>query len=217
MLLARAGLSVRLLERSARLGDVVSGHLIKPTGVARLRRWNLLDAVLATGCPALDDRVLWLGGQPHRPPAPAGPRPDRTAPPPSWIFRFHGGAGRTRPLEQQALSGHPARTEPTPSRPAGQRRWRQLQVHRQGQVTDRYTKAVDQLGQAGLEVKVGGIYALERIARDSLADRLTIVEILTTFIRLHSPLSPGTDQRQRPPSTEAKLSAARTKSLAGNS
>lgn len=74
MLLARAGLSVRLLERSARLGDVVSGHLIKPAGVARLRRWNLLDAVLATGCPALDDRVLWLGGQPHRPPsAPPGP------------------------------------------------------------------------------------------------------------------------------------------------
>ena len=55
MLLARAGLSVRLLERSARLGDVVSGHLIKPAGVARLRRWNLLDAVLATGCPTLGD------------------------------------------------------------------------------------------------------------------------------------------------------------------
>jgi 2-polyprenyl-6-methoxyphenol hydroxylase-like FAD-dependent oxidoreductase len=82
MLLARAGLSVRLLERSACLGDVVSGHLIKPAGVARLRRWNLLDAVLATGCPRLDDRVLWLDGQPHRPPAPepgAGPiAPRRT-------------------------------------------------------------------------------------------------------------------------------------------
>jgi hypothetical protein len=88
--------------------------------------------------------------------------------------------------------------------------WRQLQVSRQGQVTDRYTKAVDQLGQAGLEVKVGGIYALERIARDSLADRLTIVEVLTTFIRLHSPLSPGTDKRQHPSSMEAKLLAARS-------
>ena len=70
MLLARAGLSVRLLERSARLGDVVSGHLIKPAGVARLRRRKVLDAVLASGCPRLDDRVLWLGGQPHRPPEP---------------------------------------------------------------------------------------------------------------------------------------------------
>jgi 2-polyprenyl-6-methoxyphenol hydroxylase-like FAD-dependent oxidoreductase len=69
MLLARAGLSVRLLERSARLGDVVSGHLIKPAGVARLRRWNVLDAVLHSGCPQLDDRVLWLDGQAQRPPA----------------------------------------------------------------------------------------------------------------------------------------------------
>ncbi|HTU05225.1 MAG TPA: NAD(P)/FAD-dependent oxidoreductase [Trebonia sp.] len=82
MLLARAGLSVRLVERSARLGDVVSGHLIKPPGVARLRRWTVLDAVLATGCPRLDDRTLWLGGEPHRAPAPepaAGPiAPRRT-------------------------------------------------------------------------------------------------------------------------------------------
>ena len=70
MLLARAGLRVRLLERSVRLGDVVSGHLIKPAGVARLRRWNMLDAVLATGCPQLDDRVLWLDGKPHRAPTP---------------------------------------------------------------------------------------------------------------------------------------------------
>jgi flavin-dependent dehydrogenase len=70
MLLARAGFSVRLLERSPHLGDVVSGHLIKPAGVARLRRWNVLDAVLATGCPQMDDRVLWLDGQPKRPPAP---------------------------------------------------------------------------------------------------------------------------------------------------
>ena len=69
MLLARAGLSVRLLERSARLDDVVSGHLVKPAGIARLRRWKVLDAVLATGCPQLDDQVLWLDGQPHRPPA----------------------------------------------------------------------------------------------------------------------------------------------------
>jgi 2-polyprenyl-6-methoxyphenol hydroxylase-like FAD-dependent oxidoreductase len=70
MLLARAGLSVRRLERSACLGDVVSGHLIKPAGVARLRRWKVLDAVLATGCPRPDDRVLWLGGQPQHAPAP---------------------------------------------------------------------------------------------------------------------------------------------------
>jgi 2-polyprenyl-6-methoxyphenol hydroxylase-like FAD-dependent oxidoreductase len=80
MLLARAGLSVRLLERSARLGDVVSGHMIKPAGVARLRRWGLLDTVLATGCPELGDRVLWLEGQPRRPPAAAEPGAPPIAP-----------------------------------------------------------------------------------------------------------------------------------------
>lgn len=88
--------------------------------------------------------------------------------------------------------------------------WRQLQVNRQGQVTDRYTKAIEQLGHAGVEVRVGAIYALERIARDSATDRLTIVEVLTTFLRLYAPLSPGTDKRARPSVPEAKLDAARS-------
>ena len=55
---------------------------------------------------------------------------------------------------------------------------------------------------------MGGIYALERIAQDSATDRLTIVEVLATFVRLRSALSPGTDKRQRPPDLAAKLAAA---------
>ncbi|MGH3218423.1 MAG: hypothetical protein ACRDPY_06785 [Streptosporangiaceae bacterium] len=34
-------------------------------------------------------------------------------------------------------------------------------------MTDRYTKAIEQLGHDKLDVRIGGIYALERIARDS--------------------------------------------------
>ncbi len=68
--------------------------------------------------------------------------------------------------------------------------WRQLQVNREGQITDRYTKAVDQLGHAELDVRLGGIYALERIARDSPADRATIREVLTAFVRGHAPWPP---------------------------
>ena len=86
--------------------------------------------------------------------------------------------------------------------------WRQVRDTRQGQVTDRYTRAIDQLGQPGPEMRVGAIYALERIARDSAADRRTIVEVLATFVRLHSRLSPGTDGRSRPPGLAAKLAAA---------
>jgi hypothetical protein len=44
---------------------------------------------------------------------------------------------------------------------------RTLELTEQGQVTDRYTKAIEQLGSDKLDVRIGGIYALERIARDS--------------------------------------------------
>jgi hypothetical protein len=56
----------------------------------------------------------------------------------------------------------------------------------QGQVTDRYTKAIEQLGSKELDVRVGGIYALERIARDSARDHPTVMEVLSAFVRDHS-------------------------------
>jgi hypothetical protein len=63
---------------------------------------------------------------------------------------------------------------------------RTLQVTEQGQVTDRYTKAIEQLGSKELDVRIGGIYALERIARDSARDHPTVIEVLSAFIRQHS-------------------------------
>ena len=56
----------------------------------------------------------------------------------------------------------------------------------QGQVTDRYTKAIEQLGSDKLDVRIGGIYALERVARDSARDHPTAIEVLSAFIREHS-------------------------------
>src|SRR5215471_21690303 len=56
----------------------------------------------------------------------------------------------------------------------------------QGQVTDRYSKAIEQLGSEKLDVRIGGIYALERIARDSVRDHPTVMEVLAAFIRDHS-------------------------------
>jgi hypothetical protein len=49
--------------------------------------------------------------------------------------------------------------------------WRTLRVNREGQVTDRFTSAIDQLGKMNeenkpqFEVRIGGIYALERISK----------------------------------------------------
>ena len=53
-------------------------------------------------------------------------------------------------------------------------------------MTDRYTKAIEQLGSDKLDVRIGGIYALERVARDSARDHPTVMEVLTAFIREHS-------------------------------
>lgn len=50
---------------------------------------------------------------------------------------------------------------------------RSFTLSREGQVTDRYTKAITQLGSKKLDVRIGGIYPLERIARDSARDHPT--------------------------------------------
>ena len=44
---------------------------------------------------------------------------------------------------------------------------RNFTLSREGQVTDRYTKATEQLGSDKMDVRIAGAYALERVARDS--------------------------------------------------
>ena len=63
---------------------------------------------------------------------------------------------------------------------------RTVELSEQGQVTDRYTKAIEQLGSDKLDVRIGGIYALERVARDSARDHPAVVEVLAAFVREHS-------------------------------
>ena len=64
----------------------------------------------------------------------------------------------------------------------------------QGLITDRINKAVEGLGRSNLkdepviEIRIGGLYALERIAQDSIRDHIQIMEILCAYIRYNSPL-----------------------------
>jgi hypothetical protein len=80
---------------------------------------------------------------------------------------------------------------------------RTYSLSREGQVTDRYTKAIEQLGSDKFDVRIGGIYALERIARDSERDHPTVMEVLSAFIREHSreqwPPLPADDQSHTSP------------------
>jgi uncharacterized protein YjbI with pentapeptide repeats len=97
---------------------------------------------------------------------------------------------------------------------------RTVELTEQGQVTDRYTKAIDQLGSDKLDVRIGGIYALERVVRDSPRDHPAVMEVLTAFIREHSrepwqPFktdadsgAPGADRPEKPlrPDVQAAIS-----------
>jgi len=70
----------------------------------------------------------------------------------------------------------------------------QNNVDAQTQYTDRYIKAIEQLDKAGpehLQGRLGGIYALERLARDSPRDQPTIVAVLSAFIRTTGPQPHG--------------------------
>lgn len=54
MLLAQKGYRVLVVDRASFPSDTVSTHVIHAPGVAALRRWGLLDKVMASGCPPFD-------------------------------------------------------------------------------------------------------------------------------------------------------------------
>lgn len=64
-----------------------------------------------------------------------------------------------------------------------------LRVSQEGQITDRFSRAVDQLGSDNLSIRLGGIYSLERIARDSPRDYGPVMEVLTAFVRQNAPVA----------------------------
>ena len=74
---------------------------------------------------------------------------------------------------------------------------------REGQITERFTRAVDQLGHASVDIRLGGIYALERIARESAVDHGPIMEIITAWIREHA-------APPRPPFSSGRTTSTRS-------
>jgi hypothetical protein len=99
---------------------------------------------------------------------------------------------------------------------------RTYQLSREGQVTDRFTKAVDQVAANTPDQQVGGVFALERIMRDSAKDHAAVVDVLSVFIRVHGARerlgghSPGPEVRaaltvlaRRPPRPQAEPDAIR--------
>ncbi|WP_405857591.1 pentapeptide repeat-containing protein [Streptomyces sp. NBC_00090] len=79
----------------------------------------------------------------------------------------------------------------------------EIRLAEHGQITSRFNVAVQNLGSKTLDVRLGGIYALQRIMQDSPRDHPTIVAVLSAYVREHAPdpkgASTGADHR---PSTD---------------
>ncbi|MFI0424304.1 pentapeptide repeat-containing protein [Spongiactinospora sp. 9N601] len=75
---------------------------------------------------------------------------------------------------------------------------RTVETTRESQITDRYTKAVEQLGSTKQDVRLGGIYALQRLAGDSPRDRETIGNVLAAFVRGHDACTLAPNQKTPP-------------------
>ena len=63
------------------------------------------------------------------------------------------------------------------------RHFAQTDADRQRRIIESFSKAIEQLGSDKLEVRLGGIYALERISQESPQDYWTVMENLTAFVR----------------------------------
>ena len=68
--------------------------------------------------------------------------------------------------------------------------YRNLKVAEDKLVTDRFSKAVEMFSNKDLHTRLGGLYALERIANDSDRDYPQVMEVLCAFVRAESPYPP---------------------------
>ncbi|MFG1983441.1 pentapeptide repeat-containing protein [Streptomyces albidoflavus] len=69
-----------------------------------------------------------------------------------------------------------------------------LSLATEGQVTERYTAAVENLGHDKVDVRLGGIYGLQRIMKDSPRDQPTIGNILAAYVRTNASKPPAKGQ-----------------------
>ena len=80
---------------------------------------------------------------------------------------------------------------------------RQAKTAEEGLITDRINKATEGLGKSDkdgdpiVELRLGALYALERIAQDSIRDHIQIMEILCAYIR-HNSLKNKADKTKEP-------------------
>ncbi|MBD2295558.1 pentapeptide repeat-containing protein [Anabaena sphaerica FACHB-251] len=89
---------------------------------------------------------------------------------------------------------------------------RNAQAAEDKQITERFSKAIELLGNKEIEIKLGGIYALEQIARDAPEKyHWTVMEVLTAFVRENAPLKKEEEgEKEEIPKLRVDIQAALT-------
>jgi hypothetical protein len=60
--------------------------------------------------------------------------------------------------------------------------WRQIRAGQEAQVSERYARAVEQMASERVEVRVGGMEGLERIALENQSEFVPILRMLSAFV-----------------------------------
>ncbi|WP_349879349.1 pentapeptide repeat-containing protein [Micromonospora sp. HUAS YX12] len=68
---------------------------------------------------------------------------------------------------------------------------RNYRLANRGQVTDRFTKALERLDSTKAHIRIGGVHALARVLQDSPSHHNDTVDVLIAFLRDRSAPSPG--------------------------
>jgi len=127
------------------------------------------------------------------------------------LFNVYYGAKRAKALEKNAIAATQNAIAAT----------KNADVAEQGQITERFTKAIEQLGSDNISIRLGGIYALESIAEYSKkghwSERYhwTIMEVLSAFVRENAPLKEDLEDKnaegeQQPQKLRTDIQAALT-------
>ena len=83
--------------------------------------------------------------------------------------------------------------------------WQQILVSKEKETTDRFSKAIGLLAHGKQHVKIGGIYTLRRITRDSPEEEATVIKILSAFIRSEGKTKKDQERKKLEPDLQAAI------------
>jgi len=73
----------------------------------------------------------------------------------------------------------------------------------EAQISTRYASAVDQISSSDLQIRLGGIYAIESLISDHPSSSLSAIQLLASFVRINAP-DPNPAGASTPPGSDVQ-------------